>query len=180
MITCVSLTRLREAAHVSSTTARRALDAAGIKPDANGHFPLDESLAAIDLQRDPSKRLGKLAAGQGAITAPATAKPASDRVSAAATLAEARARSEIARARKLELDNLRAEQAMLDKDTVVKAGQHFAAHMRAGLMGFGPSVAASLVGLPADQMAQRITAAMRDLLGRLGDVQDFVLDRELA
>ena len=180
MVEYVSLTKLRDISKTSSATARSRLADAGITPNAEGRFPLDAALAAIDLQRSPDKALGRQAASPGAIAPTANSSPATGRGNAPSDLATARAESERQRARKLRLENERIEGDLLSKAAVIDAGIHFAAHMRAGLLSFGAAVAPTLAGLSADKIAATINEAMRGLLGRLGDAQDFIFDRELA
>ena len=170
----VSLTRLRDAARVSSATARRALDAAGITANDQGKFPLDLGLAAIDAQRSPDKALGKAAAAH---VPTATTTPASGAGKPVSDLATARARSEIARAIRLEIENRKSEGDLLSRETVRDAGRHYSGHIRAGLMSFGASVAADLVGISADQISAKINEAMRATLTRLGDADEFVIAR---
>ena len=173
----VTLTALRDPARVSSATARAAIAAAGISPDAKGRFPLDLALAAIDAQRSPDKSLGKAAAN---ITPSATPAPATGHGKPVSDLATARAESERQRARKLSLENARLERDLISKDDVREAGRHFASGVKQSLLAFGNQVAPALVGLPAAEIAAEVNRQMRETLAALGDPAEFVINRILA
>ena len=162
----IKITALSDRAHKSRGATRAILDAAGIGADAAGFYPLDAALKALEAASSPDKSLGRRAA-MGSDEAPSSVQ----------SLAAARARSETARAIKLELENKRLEGDLMSRETVVEAGKHFAAHVRAGLMSFGASVAPRLVGLSAAQIAAEIEAATRDLLARLGNAEDFIFEQ---
>ena len=172
-----SLTAVRDKARVSSATARRALDDAGIAPNAKGRFPLDLALAAIDAQRSPDKALGRQAA---AIINPATTTAAGGAAKPVSDLATARAESERQRARKLSLENARLERDLISKDDVREAGRHFASGVKQALLSFGNQVAPSLVGRSAADIAAEVNRLMRETLTALGDPAEFVINRILA
>lgn len=166
-----TITAISDHVHLSRARTRDLLMQAGIYPDAQGKFDRDAALTAIDQTRDPSRTVGKRAA-----TADAAAidKASDKRAGALGELAAARAESERQRAVKLRLENDRLVNSLLPRETVVRAGEAFARHVREGLRGFANAVAAKVANRDADDVARILDDEVYALLVRLGDPLPFI------
>lgn len=90
-------------------------------------------------------------------------------------LAEARARSELARARKLELRNAQDEGRLVDRETVAETGEEIIVYARAAILSLGCRVAPRLIGkTDIKEITKIIEDEARVVLGDLADENNFL------
>ena len=159
----VSAKQLKALCGLSIPTIRAACDRAGVAAVA-GNFDQDAALAAIAAEVDPARTAGHALSGLGDVSPTAT-------VSA---YASARARSEEARASKLELDAAIRTGRLVEREAVTAALVEVVVKVRTALLGIG-SRAAPIVSGKTDllEIADAINACAREVLGELADDQSL-------
>ena len=157
----VSVKQLKAETGLSIPTIRAACERAGV-PTVAGAYDHDAALAAIRAEVDPARTAGHALGGLGDLTPTAP-------VSA---YASARARSEEARASKLELDASLRIGRLVEREAVTAALVEIVVKVRTALLGIG-SRAAPLVMGRSDmlEIAEIINGAAREVLGELADDQ---------
>ena len=157
----VSAKQLKAETRLSVPTIKSACERAGV-PAVAGNYDHDAALAAIRNEVDPARTAGHALGGLCDLTptAPVTA------------YASARARSEEARASKLELDASLRIGRLVEREAVTAALVEIVVKVRTALLGIG-SRAAPLVMGRSDmlEIAEIINGAAREVLGELADDQ---------
>lgn len=157
---------LKQRTGLSLPTIRKALKAAGVHADSAGSFDEATALAAIAANVDPARTAGHAVGGKGDV---AEASGAGTR-GALSTLADAKTRSEIARADKLEIENRRRAGELVERAAVERAGIALFAQTRIALMAVGSKIAPKLLNIADALTAQRLVEdAIRAALEALAD-----------
>jgi|GEM_PF-2800936 len=147
---------------LDQATVRRALEAAGMSEAQAGA----EFINAVEIARDwadTDKVIGHSASGRG---------EGGNRTSSA--YADAKAQSELHRARKLELQNAKLEGSLVDREAVTETGIRVLSEVRTAILSLGNRVAPNLVGKSdVREIARIIEAEARDVLTSLADEKKF-------
>ena len=158
-----TIQRIADATGVDQATVRRALALSGLKAGRGG-YDFASAVGIVRANADPARIAGHAASGRGE-------GGSTDSVS---TLADARARSEMMRARKLELENAKAEGKLIDREAVTATGAHIIATARTALLSLGYRLAEKVAGkTDIREIAGLIEAEVRDVLGVLADETKF-------
>jgi len=157
-----TIRKIADESGLSQTTVRRALEGAGMSELRAG----EDFTKAVEIARnwaDSDRVLGHFASGRG---------EGGNRASSA--YSDAKAQSELHRARKLELQNAVLEGSLIDRQSVTDTGARIIAEVRTTLLSLGHRIAPNVVG-KTDQreVAQIIETAIRDALGSLSDEKRF-------
>lgn len=156
-----TIQKLADETGVNQATVRRALIAAGLN-DKTATF--DQALPIVRAVADADRILGHAASGRGAGGDAGNINP----------YAAAKAQAEAARARKLEIQNDRAEGKLIDRDTVTETGTHIIATARTALLSLGYRLAEKVVGkTDLAVIAGIVEAEVRAVLGELSDETRF-------
>ena len=156
----VSLKRLKTETGLSIPTLRDACRRAGVPEDA-GCYDRDLALAAVRAQVDPARVAGHAVSGLG-------------NVPIANTYADARARSETARAEKLELETLVRRGELVERAAVTASCTEIVVRVRTALLGIGTRAAPLVLGkTDLLETINTINAAARQVLGELADDQSL-------
>jgi hypothetical protein len=140
---------------VDAKTVRNALTAAGRDPNA---VTFDEGVSIVEAVTDPARVVGHQAT----------------RVSTNPSLTDARVRHEELRARKLEIENAKAEGRLIDREAVTATGAHIIATARTALLSLGYRLAEKVAGkTDLREIATIIENETRDVLGALADESKF-------
>ena len=159
----VSVKQLKAETRLSVPTIKAACERAGV-PNVAGAFDHDAALAAIRAEVDPARTAGHAVSGLGDLTPTAP-------VSA---YASARARSEEARASKLELDAALRTGRLVERESVTLALTEIVVRVRTALLGIGTRAAPIVIGkTDMLEIADAINAAARDVLEELADDQSL-------
>ena len=159
----VSAKQLKAQTGLSVPTIRAACERAGV-PAVAGNYDHDAALAAIRAEVDPARTAGHAVSGLGNVspTAPVSA------------YASARARSEEARAAKLELDAALRSGRLVEREAVTAALVEIVVKVRTALLGIGTRAAPVVIGkTDMLEIADAINDAARDVLGELADDQSL-------
>lgn len=159
-----NITAIAEACHISRARALQMLKAANLRKDRSGTYLFAKACEVINSLKDPSLAAGNRTMGRGDGAASG----------AVATLANAKALAEQFRAKKLELAIAKEEGRLVSREEVETNARNFATFIRSAFLGLGPSIAPSLIGKSADEIARLIDADVRNILERLANV-DFTL-----
>lgn len=158
-----TIQRIADATGVNQATVRRALAAAGLK-SGRGGYDFAQAVEIVTANADPARIAGHAANGRGE----------GGNSNTTATLAEARARSETMRARKLEIENARAEGRLIDRGAFTTTGAHIIATARTALLSLGYRVAEKIAGkTDVREIAHILETEIRDVLGVLADESNF-------
>lgn len=157
-----TIQKIADATGVNQATVRRALTAAGLQAGRGG-YDMTAAIEAVRSNADPARIAGHAANGRGEGGSDATS-----------TLADARARAENLRARKLEIENAKAEAKLIDREAVTATGIHIIATARTALLSLGHRVAEK-VATKSDvrEIAGIVEQEVRDVLGVLADEGRF-------
>lgn len=158
-----NITDIAAACHVSRSKAAQTLKAAGLRRGKDGTYLFAKAVETIEALKDPAMSAGNRAAGR--------AEGASS--DAIVTLANAKALSESARAKKLMLEVAQKEGRLIDRQTVIDAGQDVLAHIRVGLVGLAPRIAPRLLDKDAASISRTLTEEIENTLRDLADVDAF-------
>lgn len=139
------------------------LQAAGIEPDADRRYDAEEAKAAILRAKDQTLATGKAAA-------------AGTRSNGFEDLAAAKARSEEARARKLELQAKQLEETLLPRAATEAAFTELGASLRNAFLGLGAKVIPQIIGRDAPTGAAVIDREIEDILRVFTDREKFIAD----
>ncbi|MEW6395297.1 MAG: hypothetical protein AB1582_12170 [Pseudomonadota bacterium] len=140
-------------------SVRRALDRAGIAIDSE-NFNFDDAVAAVREIADPARLVGH----------------AATRVteSGGSAMREARIRSEELKARRLEIENQKAEGALVSREAVTDTGARIIAEARTALLSLGYRLAEKVAGKSdTREIARIVESEVRDVLGALADEDRF-------
>lgn len=159
----VSAKQLAEMTGLDARTCRTHALGAGLHEYEGRRFEREPALAAIKAGTDPRIALGNAAAGRGNAVLPGAAK-----------LAEQKARSEAARAAKLERQNAKEDGQLFRKASIRTAGADIIARARTLAMGRGARLAARLAAMDDEAAIRRLldedTATFLRELSRLDDL----------
>lgn len=152
-----AIQKIADACGVDHKTVRNALDGAGMSVDSDA-FNFDDAVAAVREIADPARVAGH----------------AATRVSGSSAMREARVRFEELKARKLEIENQRAEGALVSRDAVTETGKRIIATAQTAIINLGRRVAEKVAGKSdTREIAEVITAEARAVLGELADETKF-------
>jgi ParB-like chromosome segregation protein Spo0J len=156
-----AIRKIADETGVDQATVRRALKAAGLdvrNPDISHAVQIVRAVA------DADRILGHAASGRG---------EGGD--TGANPYAAAKAQAEIARARKLEIQNAKAEAKLVSRDAVTETGAHIIATVRTAFMSLGFRLAEKVAGKTnLTEIAGIIESEVRIVLGDLADEQTFL------
>ncbi|OYX78511.1 MAG: hypothetical protein B7Y77_02255 [Bradyrhizobium sp. 35-63-5] len=169
----VSTKSLKQRTGLSLLTIRKALKSAGVQADSVGSVDEAAALAAIAANVDPARTAGHAVGGKGDV---AEASGAATR-GKLGTLADAKARSEIARADKLEIENRRRAGELVERAAVERAGVALFTQTRIALLAIASKVAPRLLGITDALDAQRIVdEAIREALAAFAEDQQALAE----
>jgi hypothetical protein len=155
--------RLADETGLDQATVRRALAAAGISEQACG----DDFAKAVEIVRanaDPARIAGHAANGRGE----------GGSSNATSTLAEARARAELMRAEKLEIENAKAKRLLISREDVTDTCAKILSNARTALLEMGHRLAPKVAGKTDLGEIARITKdEVRTVLGVIADDKAF-------
>jgi hypothetical protein len=155
--------RLAEATGVNQATVRRALASEGMQPTDND-LDFAAAVKIVKANADPALISGHASNGRGE----------GGNSDSTSTLAEARARAENFRARKLEIENAKAEGKLIDREAVMDTGTHIIATARTALLSLGHRLAEKVAGkTDIGELVTIIENEVRDVLGTLADEAAF-------
>jgi hypothetical protein len=158
-----TIQKIAEATGVNQATVRRALLAAGLRAGRGG-YDFAQAVEIVNALADTARVVGHAANGRGE----------GGSTAAASALADAKVRRETLQARKLEIENAKAEGRLIDREAVTATGAHIIATARTALLSLGYRVAEKVAG-KADvrEIARIVENEVRDVLGILADETTF-------
>jgi hypothetical protein len=144
---------------VDHRTVRRALERADLKAGRGG-YDFDAAVAAVNAIADPARINGHAVtrgnAGNGAMQ-------------------DARTRHEELKARRLEIDNARAEGELISRQAVTATGVHIITMARTALLSLGHRLAEKVANMnDVKEIAKIIESEVRTVLGVLSDPEAFL------
>ncbi len=150
---------IAERCGVNQATVRRALASAGLKAGRGG-YDFEAACAAVNAIADPARINGHAVtrgnAGNGA-------------------MADARTRHEELKARRLEIDNAKAEGALINRDAVTATAIHIITMARTALLSLGHRLAEKVANKSeVKEIAKIIEAEVRVVLGALAEPETFL------
>jgi hypothetical protein len=150
---------IAERCGVNQATVRRALASAGLKAGRGG-YDFDAAVAAVNAIADPA-RINGHAVTRG-------------NVGNGGAMQEARTRHEELKARRLEIDNAKAERELISRQAVKATCASVVAVTRTAVLTLGNRVAEKIAGLTdVKAIARIVDAQVRELLGELADADRF-------
>jgi hypothetical protein len=159
-----TIQKIAEAASVNQATVRRALSAAGMTAGRGG-YPFAEAVEAVKAIADTSRVIGHAANGRGE-------GGSSSHVQA---LGEAKVRRESLQARRLEIENAKAEGSLIDRDAVTETGINVIVAARTAILALGYRCAERVAVLTdVKEIAKIIEDEARIVLSALADPQTFL------
>lgn len=152
-----TIRRVADELALDQATVRRALKASGREP-SDDRIRFSEALEIVSDVADPGRIVAHAATRGGANS----------------ELSAARARFEELKARKLEIENEKAEGALISREAVTATGAHIIATARTALLSLGYRLAEKVAG-KADvrEIARIVESEVRDVLGALADDTRF-------
>jgi hypothetical protein len=158
--------QIAERCGVNQATVRRALSAAGLTAGRGG-YDFDAAVAAVNAIADPARINGHAVtrgnAGNGG------------------AMQEARTRHEELKARRLEIDNAKAEGSLISRDAVTATGVHVIAMARTALLSLGHRLAEKVANKSdVREISKIIEDEVRVVLGALAEPETLLaaLDAE--
>jgi hypothetical protein len=165
-----NITAISDYASMSRGRVAELLKVSKIRADKNRLYPVADAITAVVAFSNAGISIGKQ------IGADAPSSDVGERNTHLAALASARAASELARARKLELAVAKEECRLVSREAVSQTAIEFAMHIRNGLLGFPARVAHKLVGAADAEAIERVLDdAIREELAALSDIDLFAL-----
>jgi hypothetical protein len=159
-----TIQKIADAAGVNQATVRRALTAAGLT-SGRGGYPFNEAVDAVKAISDTSRVIGHAANGRGE----------GGSTAAAQALGEAKVRRENLQARRLEIENAKAEGALISREAVTATGVYIITTARTALLTLGHRCAEKVAGkTDLREIARIVDAEVRDVLGALADETKFL------
>lgn len=157
MATRGEIQKIADACGVDHKTVRNALDAEGIEVDSD-EYSFDDAVAAVKAIVDPARLVGH----------------AATRTAGSTALREVRIRLEALKARKLEIENQKAEGALISREAVTETGARIIAEARTALLSLGYRVAEKIAGkTDAREIARIVESEVRDVLGVVANEDKF-------
>jgi hypothetical protein len=155
-----TIRKIADEGGVDHKTVSRALERAGLKAGRGG-FDFDAGVAAVNAIADPARVNGHAVtrgnAGNGG------------------AMMDARTRHEELKARRLEIDNAKAEGSLISRDAVTATGIHIITTTRTALLTLGHRCSEKVAGkTEVREIARLIDAEVRDVLGALSDETKFL------
>lgn len=150
--------KIADAVGVDHQTVRNALKTEGLTPGRGG-YDFEQAVDIVKAVADPARVSGHaVTRGGGSGTA----------------LGDARTRFENLKARKLEIENQKAEGALISRDAVTATGAHIIATARTALLSLGYRVAEKVAGkTDVREITRIVEAEVRDVLGVLANETTF-------
>jgi hypothetical protein len=156
------VSKIADETGLDQATVRRAMAAANLT-EQQCEADIDAAVDTVAALADTDRVIGHEASGRG---------EGGNRASTA--YAEAKAQSELHRARKLEIQNAKLEGELISRKDMTETGVHIIATVRTGLLSLGYRIAEKVAGKTDLQEIARITdAEVRDVLGLLADETQF-------
>ena len=158
-----TIQKIADATGGNQATVRRALNAAGLTAGRGGYdFAL--AVETVNAIADTARVVGHAANGRGE----------GGNTAAASALGEAKVRREILQARRLEIENAKAEGTLIDREAVTATGRHIIATARTAFLSLGDRAAEKVAGkTDIKEIAKIIKAEACDVLGVLADDTKF-------
>lgn len=154
---------IADEAGLNQATVRRALITAGLS-EQQCEADFKSAVETVAALADADRVLGHATNGRGA----------GGHSNVTDALAEAKAHAERLRARKLEIENAKAEGRLVDRDAVTVTGARIIADVRTALLSLGHRVAAKVAGkTDTREIARIVETEVRDVLGALADEAKF-------
>jgi hypothetical protein len=153
-----TIQKIADKCGVDHKTVRNALNAAGLTAGRGG-YDFNAAVDAVEAIADPARVAGHaVTRGGGNGTA----------------LGEARARFESLKAHRLEIENAKAEGALISRNAVTTTGAHIIATARTALLSLGYRLAEKVAGkTDIKEITRLIDSEVRDVLGALADETKF-------
>lgn len=146
--------------NTDQSTVRRALERSGLTAGRGG-YSFDEAVAAVKAIADPARLNGH------AVTR--------DNGAANSPMMEARTRHEELKARRLEIENQKAEGELISRADVTATGISIITTARTALLTLGHRCAEKVANKSdVREIARLIETEVRDVLGALADPQPFL------
>jgi hypothetical protein len=160
---------------VDHKTARKKLEAAGLKPNAANHWPLADSIRALCADRDPGFQLGKALRGEG------SAAVAMGGQTKLALLAEAKAEEARLRAQALRVKVEKASGDLISRRAVIQAVESSAIMTRDAFRGLPLRLAPKLIGAgSAEQIAIILEEAIDETLATAALSAEQIIDDAIS
>lgn len=155
--------QIADAAGLDPATVRRSLATAGVT-EADAAANLAKAVDTVKAIADSARIVGHAANGRGD----------GGNSEQTDTLAAARAHAERLRARKLEIENAKAEGRLIDRQAYTETGARIIASVRTAFLALGYRLADKIAGkTDPKEIARIIEADVRDVLGVLADEKTF-------
>jgi hypothetical protein len=152
-----TIRRVADELDVDQATVRRALAASGREP-SDSEISYSEAVEIVNDVADPGRIVSHAATRGRANT----------------ELSAARARFEELKARKLEIENQKAEGALISREAVTVTGAHIIATARTALLSLGYRLAEKVAGnTDVREITRIVEAEVQDVLGALADESQF-------
>jgi hypothetical protein len=155
-----TIQKIADECGVDHRTVRRALGRAGLTAGRGG-YDFGAAVAAVNANADPARVAGH------AVTR--------DNGGAESPMMAARVRHEALKARRLEIENAKAEGALISRDAVTATGVHIITTTRTALLTLGHRCSEKVAGkTDVREITRLIDAEVRDVLGALADETQFL------
>jgi hypothetical protein len=159
-----TIEKIAERCGVNQATVRRALASAGMK-SGRGGYTIEEAVAAVNAIADPARINGHAAtrvSGNGG-----------------GAMLDARTRHEELKARRLEIDNAKAEGELINRAAVTETGVHIIAMARTALLSLGHRLAEKVANkADVKEISKIIEDEVRVVLGALSNSETFLATLE--
>jgi hypothetical protein len=144
---------------VNQATVRRALASAGMK-SGRGGYTIEEAVAAVNAISDPARINGHAASRAGGN---------------GGAMQDARTRHEELKARRLEIDNAKAEGELISREAVTVTGISIITTARTALLSLGHRLAEKVANkADVKEISKIIEDEVRVVLGAISDPQTFL------
>lgn len=153
--------RIADKLALDPKTVRRALDAADMT-EAECEIDFEEALRIVRNWADTDRVIGHAANDRG---------DGGNRTNSA--YSDAKAQSELHRARKLELQNAKLEGSLVDRQAATDTGVQVLAEVRTAFLSLSIRIASKLIGKSEREITAVIDAEVRDILSGLADDAKF-------
>jgi hypothetical protein len=152
---------IAEECGVNHKTVRNALAKAGLIAGRGG-YDFAEAVAAVNANADPARVNGHAATRVGGN-------------GNGGAMLDARTRHEELKARRLEIDNAKAEGQLISRDAVTATGVHIITMARTALLSLGHRLAEKVANInDVKEISKIIESEVRIVLGVLSDPETFL------
>ena len=160
-----TITRLAEHVGMSRAKAAGLLKGVGMRKDRQNRYLTAKALEVLNAAVDPARSAGRAISGRdGNADAPV----------ALSNYADARAEGERMRCEKIRLELEIKKGNLIDRQIVIDAGQDVLAHIRVGLTGLAPRIAAKLLDKDTATISRILTEEIENTLRDLADADAFM------